>query len=120
MDSPTTVDEVVANYIAAVGCRDGAARRELIRRAVSDDVVFSSGSGVFHGRAEFSDELEQVHAKLPSGAVLARSTPIEEHHGRLRFGWCFCDGATGEPFEVPHSQGSYAVWTSHGSAPMGC
>jgi hypothetical protein len=67
MDRAATLDEVVANYIAAVGCRDGAARRELIRRAVSDDFVLSSGSGVFHGCAEFSDELEQVHAKLPPG-----------------------------------------------------
>ena len=55
---------------------------------------------MFHGRAEFSDELEQVHAKLPPGAVLARCTPIEEHHGRLRFGWCFRDGATGETFDA--------------------
>ena len=34
------IDEVVAAYIAAVGCRDERLRRELIEAAVSEKFVF--------------------------------------------------------------------------------
>ena len=98
MDDRRQLDDVVADYIAAVGCRDQEMRRELIAASVSDGFVFCSGSGVFNGRTEFFDAVEQVQARLPAGAVLTRSTPIEEHHGRLRFGWCFRDEATGQTF----------------------
>ena len=93
------LDEVVADYIAAVGCRDPQQRGELIAASVSEAFVFCSGSGEFHGRGGFFDAIDGVQALVPKGAVLTRATPIEEHHGRVRFGWCFEDSATGRSFD---------------------
>ena len=88
------IEEVVEDYVAAVGCREPDRRRELIDAAVGEHFVFCSGSGESHGRVAFSEAIGSVHAVLPADAVLMRSTPIEAHHGRLRFGWCFVDPAT--------------------------
>ena len=93
------IDEVVAAYIAAVGCRDEMLRRELIEAAVSDEFVFCSSVGESHGRNGFFDAIDAVQARVPPGSVLARSTPIDEHHGRARFGWRFEDPATGKSFD---------------------
>ena len=93
------LEDVVADYIAAVGCRDPQRRRELIASSVSERFVFCSGSGEAHGPVAFSDAIDAVQARVPSGAMLTRSTPIEEHHGRVRFGWCFEDSATGRSFD---------------------
>jgi hypothetical protein len=90
---------VIAAYVAAVGCRDAAHREELIEAAVSNSFVFCSGAGESHGRDAFSAAFEAVHALLPADAVLARTTPIEEHHGRVRYGWSFQDQASGDFFD---------------------
>ena len=93
------LDEVVAAHIAAVGCRDERLRRELIEAAVSEEFVFCSSVGESHGRDEFFDAIDAVQARVPPGSVLARSTPIDEHHGRARFGWRFEDPETGTSFD---------------------
>lgn len=74
-------------------------RRELIAAAVSGTFVFCSGSGESRGRDEFAAAIEAVQALVPAGAVLTRTTRIEEHHGRVRFGWRFRDPVTGDSFE---------------------
>jgi hypothetical protein len=94
MAGDRALEDVVADYIAAVGCRDAGRRRELIDRAVGSAFVFCSGRGESRGRAAFDAAIKAVQALLPPGAVLTRSTPIEEHHRRLRFGWCFVDWTT--------------------------
>jgi hypothetical protein len=93
------LDEVVAAYIAAVGCREERLRRELIEAAVSEKFVFCSSVGESHGRDEFFDAIDAVQGRVPPGSVLARSTPIDEHHGRARFGWRFEDPETGTSFD---------------------
>lgn len=94
-----SLDEVVAAYIAAVGCRDGTLRHELIEAAVSEAFVFCSSAGESHGREAFFDAIDAVQARVPPGAVLARSSPIDGHHGRARFGWRFEDPVTGRSFD---------------------
>src|SRR5690349_18038230 len=97
------VDEVVAAYIEAVGCRDAVRRDQLIVAAVSERFVFCSGSGESHGRDKFAAAIEAVHELVPPGAVLARTSPIEAHHGRLRFAWRFEDPISGDGFDdLPH------------------
>jgi hypothetical protein len=93
------LDEVVAAYVAAVGCRDEELRRALIEAAVSEAFVFCSSVGEAHGRDGFFDAIDAVQARVPPGSVLARSTAIEEHHGRARFGWRFEDPGTGTSFD---------------------
>src|SRR5215213_7392199 len=100
------LDEVVAAYIAAVGCRDHARRAELIEAAVSESFEFCSSAGESHGRDGFFAAIDAVQARVPPGAVLARSTPIDEHHGRARFGWRFEDPTTGMSFD-DHPFGPY-------------
>ena len=93
------LEEVVAAYVAAVGCRDQTLRHQLIEAAVSESFVFCSSAGESHGRDAFFAAIDAVQARVPPGAVLARSTPIEEHHGRTRFGWRFEDPTTGHSFD---------------------
>ena len=99
MTESERLDDVIAAYVAAVGCRDAAHREQLIESAVSESFVFCSGAGESHGRDAFSAAIEAVHGLLPADAVLARTTPIEEHHGRVRFGWSFQNPASGDSFD---------------------
>jgi hypothetical protein len=94
-----SVEDVVDDYVAAVGCRDPGRRSELIDGAVGESFVFCSGSGEARGRVGFAEAIAAVQALLPPHAVLTRSTPIEEHHGRLRFGWSFVDARTKDGYD---------------------
>jgi hypothetical protein len=90
-----TRSTVEVGVSVAPALQDQVLRRALIEAAGSESFVFCSSVGESHDRDAFFAAIDGV----PPGAVLARSTPIEEHHGRTRFGWRFEDPTTGTSFD---------------------
>jgi hypothetical protein len=82
----TTINEAVANYIAAWNETDAGRRRDVIARTWSEDgsYVDAHRSGVGHGMID--EMIAAVQARFP-GYRFRLSSGIEAHHDRVRFSW---------------------------------
>jgi SnoaL-like domain len=81
-----TVNETVANYIAAWNETDPARRREIIARTWTEDGSYLDAHRDGTGHAAIDAMIAAVQEQLP-GYRVRLSSGVEAHHGRVRFSW---------------------------------
>ena len=81
-DLITTVD----TYLAMWNEPDAARRREHIQRAWASDGQYLDPALQAQGHAELSQMAANVQTRFP-GHRFRRTSGIDSHHDRLRFGW---------------------------------
>ncbi len=91
---PTTNDAVQA-YMAAWNETDESKRRALLDKAWTDDGRYTDPMSDAPGRDALVELITGFQNQMP-GAKITVTSGIDEHHGRLRFGWKMAgpDGAT--------------------------
>lgn len=87
-----SIDDVVAEYSAAWSETDPAARLAMLERTVVADVHYIDPGADVAGQHALSDVIAGVQAQFP-GAVLLRTSAIDQHHDVVRFSWVFVDPA---------------------------
>ena len=86
--------EVVSAYMQASNEPDEAKRRALLEKAWAEGATYTDPMSHADGRDELIALVSQFHGQMP-GARIVQASGIDEHHGRLRFGWRMeRDGAT--------------------------
>lgn len=87
--------EIIDAYMAAWNEPDEGKRRELLAKAWADGATYTDPMAHAAGIEELVSLIGQFQGQMP-GATLVRVTGIDEHHGRLRFGWAMKgpDGGT--------------------------
>ena len=81
-----TVNETVANYIAAWNETDPARRREIVARTWTEDGSYLDAHREGTGHAHIDAMIAAVQEGLP-GYRVRLSSGVEAHHGRVRFSW---------------------------------
>jgi hypothetical protein len=84
------LSELVVLYGTAWQEPDEAARRALLERVWANDGVYVDPTAVVCGREAFVAHMARFQERLP-GHSLVQTTVVDEHHGRLRFGWRMLD-----------------------------
>ncbi len=82
----STVNEIVANYIAAWNETDGSRRRDIIARTWSDDGSYLDSHRDSTGHAAIDAMIAAVQERFP-GYRFRLCSGIEAHHDRVRFSW---------------------------------
>ena len=83
---PTTYVPVVDRYFAALNETDAKARRELTRRAWTDDGGYFDPLQQAMGHDELVSVPVLAHEQFP-GQRFIRTSGIDAHHGLVRFEW---------------------------------
>jgi hypothetical protein len=83
---PTTYVPVVDRYFAALNETDAEARRELTRRAWTDDGGYFDPLQQAMGHDELVSVPVLAHEQFP-GQRFIRTSGIDAHHGLVRFEW---------------------------------
>jgi hypothetical protein len=73
-------------YCAVWNEPEEARRRALLHSVWSASVAYTDPTILANGPEELLVHIASVRARRP-GATLARTTPLDEHHGHVRFGW---------------------------------
>jgi hypothetical protein len=82
----STVNETVANYIAAWNETDAGRRRDIIARTWTDDGSYLDSHRDSTGHTAIDDMIAAVQERFP-GYRFRLSSGIEAHHDRIRFSW---------------------------------
>jgi SnoaL-like protein len=82
----STVNETVANYIAAWNETDVGRRRDVIARAWSDDGSYVDAHRDSAGHAAIDAMIAAVQERFP-GYRFRLASGIEAHHNLVRFSW---------------------------------
>jgi SnoaL-like domain len=82
----SSVNEIVANYIAAWNETDGSRRRDLIARTWSDDGSYLDSHRDSTGHAAIDAMIAAVQERFP-GYRFRLCSGIETHHSHVRFSW---------------------------------
>lgn len=82
----STVNEIVAGYVAAWNETDAYRRREVIARTWSDDGAYLDAHRGGDGHAGIDAMIATVQEQFP-GYRFRLSSGIEAHNGRVRFSW---------------------------------
>lgn len=90
-----TIEDVIAEYSAAWSETDPAARRAMLARTVVEDVPYCDPGAQVVGIDALGEVIAGVQGQFP-GAVLLRTSEVDNHHDCIRFSWRFVDPA-GEP-----------------------
>lgn len=90
-----TIEDVIAEYSAAWSETEPDARLAMLARTVVEDVPYRDPGAHCTGLEALSDVIAGVQAQFP-GAVLVRTSAVDQHHDCLRFAWQFLDPA-GQP-----------------------
>jgi hypothetical protein len=87
--------ETVEAYMAAWNEEDEGKRRSLLAKAWADGATYTDPMAHAAGIDEVVALVSQFHNQMP-GAKIVQTSAIDEHHGRLRFGWAMLgpDGST--------------------------
>jgi hypothetical protein len=87
--------ETVEAYMAAWNEPDEAKRRSVLQRAWADGATYTDPMAHAAGIDEVIALVTQFQSQMP-GAKIVQTSAIDEHHGRLRFGWAMKgpDGST--------------------------
>lgn len=87
--------ETVEAYMAAWNEEDEGKRRELLAKAWADGATYTDPMAHAAGVDEVVALVAQFQQQMP-GATIVQTSAIDEHHGRLRFGWAMKgpDGGT--------------------------
>lgn len=78
--------ETIDNYIAAWNETDEAKIKALLEKCWADDGTYTDPVADVKGRDGLLTAIKGFHAQLP-GAAIAVTSGMDEHHGRVRFGW---------------------------------
>ncbi len=96
-------EAAVDAFVKAVMTSDEETRNEELSTAVTEDVVFFGPEPheAFESRHQLSDYVAQVSQALPPGTTVLRTTPVDDHHGQVRWGMVFRlpDGTDAYRFE---------------------
>ena len=81
-----SINETVANYVAAWNETDAGRRRTIIERTWSDDGTYLDHHRDGAGHAAIDQMIAAVQERFP-GYRFRLCSGIEAHHGRVRFSW---------------------------------
>ncbi len=81
-----STQETVETYLAAWNERDETKRNALLERCWAEDGAYTDPISDVKGRAALSALIAGFQAQMP-GATIGLISRIDEHHGRIRFGW---------------------------------
>ena len=81
-----SINETVANYVAAWNETDAGRRRAIIERTWSNDGTYLDSHRESAGHVEIDAMIAAVQTKFP-GYRFRLSSGIEGHHDRVRFSW---------------------------------
>jgi hypothetical protein len=83
--------DTVEAYIAAWNESDEAARRALIAKCWADSGTYTDPMADVSGTDGLNTLIIGFQQQMP-GATIAVTSGIDEHHGRIRFGWRLVGG----------------------------
>jgi hypothetical protein len=83
----SSVNETIANYIAAWNETGSARRRSIIERTWSADGSYLDARREGEGHAAIEGMIAAVQQRFP-GYRFRLCSGIEAHHDRVRFSWC--------------------------------
>ena len=83
--------ETVEAYIAAWNETDEAKRRALIDRCWAESGTYTDPMADVSGRDALAALIVGFQAQM-AGASIELTSGIDEHHGRIRFGWKLANG----------------------------
>jgi len=87
MDTTTTdVAAVIDRYVATWNETDPGRRRELVARTWTEDGSYLDPVMAGEGHAGIDAMLQGVQDRFP-GFRLRRTSGVDRHHDRVRFGW---------------------------------
>jgi hypothetical protein len=78
--------DTIEAYIAAWNETDEAKIRQLLDKCWADNGTYTDPIADVTGKDALLAAINGFHAQLP-GAGIAITSGIDEHHGRVRFGW---------------------------------
>jgi hypothetical protein len=84
-DSATT-EKLVDSYCAAWSAANSAERRTLLAEVWEEAGIYIDPTAVCTGREELAEHIGKVQQRYP-GARVVRTSVLDRHHDRLRFGW---------------------------------
>ncbi|HVP04292.1 MAG TPA: nuclear transport factor 2 family protein [Dehalococcoidia bacterium] len=87
--------DIIEAYLAAWNETDEAKIRSLLEKCWAEGGTYTDPVSDVAGRDGLFGAIQGFHAQLP-GAAIALTSGIDEHHGRVRFGW----KVTGSPQEI--------------------
>jgi len=82
----SSVNETVANYIAAWNETDAGRRRDIIARTWAEDGSYLDSHRDGTGHAAIDAMIATAHQQFP-GYRIRLSSGIEAHHDHVRFSW---------------------------------
>ena len=87
--------ETIQAYMTAWNETDEGKRRELLATAWADGATYTDPMAHAAGIDEVIALVSQFQSQMP-GATIVQTSGVDEHHGRLRFGWAMKgpDGGT--------------------------
>ena len=83
--------DTVTTYMAAWNEKDEAKRRKLIDQCWSDAGTYTDPMSDVQGKEALFATIAGFHGQMP-GAGIDLISGIDEHHGRIRFGWKLVNG----------------------------
>jgi hypothetical protein len=83
--------ETVEAYMGAWNEKDEAKRTKLLDKCWADAGTYTDPMSDVAGREQLAALIGQFRQQMP-GASLAFTSGVDEHHGRIRFGWKVVDG----------------------------
>lgn len=96
-------DAAVDAFVNAVNASDEKTRAEELAKAVTEDVVFfgPEREEAFENRDQLGEYLGKIGEMVPPGTKVVRTTPVDEHHGQVRWSLVFRlpDGTDAYRFE---------------------
>lgn len=78
--------DTVEAYLAAWNETDESKRMQILEKCWDDSGAYSDPLSDVSGREALSALIAGTQARMP-GASLSLASGIDEHHGRIRFGW---------------------------------
>lgn len=78
--------ETVEAYLAAWNETDESRRRALIDQCWAESGTYTDPMSDVSGRDGLNSLIAQFQQQMP-GATIAFTSGVDEHHGRIRFGW---------------------------------
>lgn len=83
--------DTVATYMAAWNEKDEAKRRQLIDQCWADTGTYTDPMSDVQGKEALAAAIASFQSQM-ADATIDLASAIDEHHGRIRFGWKLANG----------------------------